>query len=116
MGKNFFRGIVINEDLPFGKDAAYELLKGSTHSWRRRLLCLGSRLFVFFNQLTSEDQESVLIVDNSPYDRLSAKMVELFARILDHSTKRYLKGFREVRARHIVWTLVYHASHCCQTQ
>jgi len=28
IGKNFFRGIVINDELPFGKDAAYELLKG----------------------------------------------------------------------------------------
>jgi len=28
-GKNFFRGIVINDDVPFGKDAAYDLLKGS---------------------------------------------------------------------------------------
>ncbi len=24
LGKNFFRGIVINKDLPFGKDAAYQ--------------------------------------------------------------------------------------------
>jgi hypothetical protein len=27
-GKNFFRGIVLNTQLPIGKDAAYELLKG----------------------------------------------------------------------------------------
>jgi hypothetical protein len=27
VGKNFFRGIVLNSELPFGKDAAYELLK-----------------------------------------------------------------------------------------
>jgi hypothetical protein len=27
-GKNFFRGIVINADIPFGKDAAYDVLKG----------------------------------------------------------------------------------------
>ena len=94
VGKNFFRGIVINEDLPFGKDAAYELLKCSTYNWRRLLLSLGSLLFVFFNQLTSEDRELVLIVDDSPYDRSRSKMVELLARIWDHSTKRYLKGFR----------------------
>lgn len=28
LGKNFFRGIVINDDLPFGKDAAYDVFKG----------------------------------------------------------------------------------------
>jgi hypothetical protein len=38
MGKNFFRGIVINEDLPFGKDAAYDVLKGPRSNWRRVLL------------------------------------------------------------------------------
>ena len=43
---------------------------------------------------TSEDRESVLIVDDSPYDRSRSKMVELLTRIRDHSTKRYLKGFR----------------------
>ena len=41
IGKNFFRGIVINSELPFGKDAAYELLKGETFNWRRVLLSLG---------------------------------------------------------------------------
>lgn len=41
IGKNFFRGIVINSELPFGKDAAYDLLKGETINWRRVLLCLG---------------------------------------------------------------------------
>jgi hypothetical protein len=38
VGKNFFRGIVINDELAFGKDAAYELLKGCTSNWRRLLL------------------------------------------------------------------------------
>ena len=41
VGKNFFRGIVLNSELPFGKDAAYELLKGETYNWRRLLLCSG---------------------------------------------------------------------------
>ena len=36
----------------------------------------------------------MLIVDDSPYDRSRSKMVELLTRIRDHSTKRYLKGFR----------------------
>ena len=63
VGKNFFRGIVQNSDLPFGKDAAYGLLKGETYNWRRLLLSLGSRLFGVFNRLTSDERESVLIID-----------------------------------------------------
>ena len=94
VGKNFFRGIVLNSELPFGKDAAYELLKGETYNWRRLLLALGRRLFGVFDRLTSDERESVLIIDDSPYDRSRSKWVELLSRVWDHSTNRYLKGFR----------------------
>jgi hypothetical protein len=94
VGKNFFRGIVINKDLSFGKDAAYELLKGTTYNWPRLLLRLGKRLHTFFNRLTDEDRETVLIIDDSPYDRSRSKVVELLSRVYDHSTGRFLKGFR----------------------
>jgi len=94
VGKNFFRGIVINKDLPFGKDAAYELLKGTTYNWRRLLLRLGHRLNGFFNRLTNENRETVLIIDDSSYDRSRSKLVELLSRVYDHSTGRFLKGFR----------------------
>ena len=39
-GKNFFRGIVINEDNAFGKDAAYQILRGTRFNWRRLFVCL----------------------------------------------------------------------------
>ena len=94
VGKNFFRGIVINKDLAFGKDAAYELLKAPNYNWRRLLLHLGQRLHRFFNRLTDEDRQTVLIIDDSPYDRSRSKLVELLCRVYDHSTRRYLKGFR----------------------
>ena len=94
VGKNFFRGIVINKDLSFGKDAAYELLKGTTYNWRRLLLRLGQKLHSFFNRLTDEDREAVLIIDDSSYDRSRSKMVELLCRVYDHSTGCFLKGFR----------------------
>lgn len=94
VGKNFFRGIVLNGELPFGKDAAYDLLKGETFNWRRLLLSLGRRLFGVFNRLTCDERESVLIIDDSPYDRSRSKWVELLARVWDHSNGRFLKGFR----------------------
>jgi len=94
VGKNFFRGIVLNNELPFGKDAAYELLKGETYNWRRVLLGLGCRLFGVFNRLTNDERESVLIIDDSPYDRSRSKWVELLSIVWDHSTGRFLKGFR----------------------
>ena len=94
MGKNFFRGIVIKDNPTFGKDAAYEVLKGCKSNWRRLLLILGVRLYGFFNRLTDETRESVLIVDDSPYDRSRSKVVELLSRVWDHSNGRFIKGFR----------------------
>ena len=94
VGKNFFRGIASNDKLPFGKDAAYDLLKGTTYNWRRLLLSLGYSLFSYFNPLTSEDRESVLIIDDSPYERPRSKRVELLSRVRDHSKGLYMKGFR----------------------
>ena len=94
VGKNFFRGIVVNQELSFGKDAAYQLLKGTTYNWRRLLLTLGQRLHRFFNRLTDDEREAVLIIDDSPYDRSRSKLVELLSRVYDHSTGKFLKGFR----------------------
>lgn len=94
IGKNFFRGIVINDNADVGKDAAYDLLKTCTYNWRRFLLTTGTRLHQIFDRLTSEQRESVLIIDDSPYDRSRSKKVELLSRVFDHSTGRYLRGFR----------------------
>jgi hypothetical protein len=94
IGKNFFRGIVVNPDVPFGKDAAYQLLKGSTYNWRKVLLRLAVLLHSFFNRLTDDEREAVLIIDDSTYDRSRSKMVELLSRVHDHATGRFLKGFR----------------------
>jgi len=94
IGKNFFRGIVINNNTDVGKDAAYDLLKACTYNWRRFLLIIGTRLHRIFDRLTNDKRESVLIIDDSPYDRSRSKKVELLSRVFDHSTGRYLRGFR----------------------
>lgn len=94
VGQNFFRGIAINDQLPFGKDAAYQVLKGSTYNWRKVLLILAVRLFTIFDRLTDENRETVLIIDDSPYDRSRSKAVELLSRVWDHSTGRFIRGFR----------------------
>lgn len=93
-GQNFYRGIVTNPDQTFGKDAAYDLLKGVRHNWRKLVLSLAKRLFSVFDRLTDEERESVLILDDSPYDRSRSKTVELLSRVYDHSTGKYIKGFR----------------------
>ncbi len=94
VGKNFFRGIVTNKDVDFGKVAAYQVLKCSRYNWRKLILTLAVKLYGFFNSLTNEDRQKVLIIDDSTYDRSRSKLVELLCRVKDHSTGRYLTGFR----------------------
>jgi len=94
VGKNFFRGIAINDSLAFGKDAAYDVLKGCNSNWRKLLLGIGIKIYCFLNRLTDEERESVLIVDDSPYDRSRSKSVELLSRVWDHSNSKFIKGFR----------------------
>jgi len=94
IGKDFFRGIVQNESLPFGKDAAYELLRRPSHNWRKALMSLSVKIFSFFSSLTGERREKVLIIDDSPFDRSRSKKVELLARVYDHAEKKFIRGFR----------------------
>ena len=68
-GVNFSKGIVKNNALGFKKDAAYDFLKRPTHNWRKFLLSLAVRVIQFFNTITDEKRERVLIFDDSTYDR-----------------------------------------------
>ena len=60
------------------------------------MLALVTTVVRFFNVLTSEEREKVLILDDSTYDRSRSKAVELLAWIYDHSSGRSLKGFKLV--------------------
>jgi len=93
-GQNFYRGIVLNEQLGFQKDVAYDLLENPCYNWRRFLLRLAVKIVTVLDLLTSEEREKVLVVDDSDYDRGRSKTVELLARIFDHNTRKYLKGFK----------------------
>ncbi len=93
-GNNFFRGIVTNDNLPFKKNAAYDLLKNPRHNWRKFMLVMAYQAVGFFSRLTSQTREKVLIFDDSTYDRSRSKAVELLAWIFDHNSGKSLKGFK----------------------
>ena len=93
-GNNYYRGIATKEDLPFKKNAGYELLENPRHNWRKFLLALVIQATNFFSQLTSDTREKVLIFDDSTYDRSRSKVVELLAWIFDHNSGTNLKGFK----------------------
>ncbi len=93
-GNNFYRGIVTNADLPFKKNAAYDLLNNPRHNWRKFMLALVVQVANSLSLLTSSKREKVLILDDSTYDRSRSKVVELLARIFDHTSGTKLQGFQ----------------------
>ncbi|NLL66190.1 MAG: transposase [Clostridiaceae bacterium] len=82
------------ENLSFKKNTAYRFLNSSTFNWARLLLLLVTLIIEGINQLTSEDRVSVLIVDDSLYDRSRSNKVELLSRVFDHTTRKFVKGFK----------------------
>ena len=92
--KNLFQGIVQNNELGYSKDVAYNFLKNPRYNWRKLLLFFAAKVSVYFLGLTDESREKVLIIDDTLWDRSRSKSVELLARVFDHCTGSYLKGFR----------------------
>lgn len=98
-GKNLFRLLAAPDtaDIPagIGKDVVYRFLNGISSNWRRFLLLLSTRVIVQkLLPLTDDTTTKVLIADDTLYRRDRSKGVELLARIHDHNTKRYHRGFR----------------------
>jgi len=93
-GVNFYWGIVQNRELGFLKDSVYNALRRPNFNWRLFLLSLSVIVSRFFHNMTDVSRETVFILDDSIFDRSRSKMVELLTRVYDHSTKKYLKGFR----------------------
>lgn len=94
-GKNLFRTLKMNPaDISFKKNTAYRFLNSSSFNWSRLLLLLVTRIIEVINRLTSDDRVNVLIVDDSLYDRGRSKKVELLSKVFDHTTHKFVKGFK----------------------
>ena len=94
-GKDLYRLLKMNPDeLSFRKNTAYRFLNAGHYNWSKLLLLLVSGIIAYIDTLTSKDRQSVLIVDDSLYNRNRSKKVELLTRVFDHTTHKYLKGFR----------------------
>lgn len=94
-GKNLFRTLDSENSTEFSKDTVYRFLNSSNFNWRKFLLLLSTAIIKnFVYPLTSKDRVNVLIVDDSLYSRNRSKAVELLARVKDHVSGKYVKGFR----------------------
>lgn len=98
--KNMFRTMTSSKDiLPFAKDTAYRFLNDPRSDWRQFQLKLGTEIISnHLSPLTSEERVRAIVVDDSSYSRDRSKKVELLARVKDHVTGRYFKGFRKLTA------------------
>nr|WP_246476792.1 transposase [Salicibibacter cibi] len=68
-------------------------MKRATCNWRKFLVLVSAHLIeIYLQPLT--DRDGVLIVDDSTCDRNRSKAVELLARVKDHTTGAYFKGFQ----------------------
>ena len=96
-GKNLYQYLnsKSSDEIPFGKDVIYNFLNSVSYNWRKFLLLLSSRIIKKkLSSLTSDDRKNVLIIDDSVYSRNRSKVVELLAKVRDHATGKYIKGFR----------------------
>lgn len=93
-GKNWFRLLESQrkESLP-GKDVVYRFLNHSHFAWRSFLHSLSLQVIQQFETLTSAKRVKVFIVDDSTLQRNRSKKAELLARVFDHSTGRFAKGY-----------------------
>ena len=95
-GKNLFRHME-----PTGskdgiyKDVGYRLQNSVKANWSKFLLLLSTGIVINrLEPLTGPSNLKVLIADDTLYLRDRSKHVELLARVHDHNTGRYHKGFR----------------------
>lgn len=94
-GKNLHRTLSVpNCDLSFKKNTAYRFLNASHFNWEKLLQMIMTRLILTIDRLTGKERQSVLIVDDSLFSRGRSKKVELLAKVFDHTSHKFCKGFR----------------------
>ncbi len=79
----------------FGKNTVYRFLNNSKTNWEHFTSILSERIVnKFLRSLTSEKRDDVFIIDDSTYRKTGFKKTELVAKVFDHVSMKYIKGFR----------------------
>ena len=93
-GKNLFRFLNSkHKDQAVSKNTYYRFLNNVSFNWKKFLLLLAAKVTAVFRSLTRPERVKVLILDDSIITRNRSKAVELLARVYDHVTHKYQKGF-----------------------
>ena len=79
----------------FSKNTLYRFLNIVKTNWQRFTVLLSSRIINdFMKPLTDEKRKDVFIIDDSLFDRSHSKKAELLAKVFDHCSMKFKKGFR----------------------
>jgi hypothetical protein len=81
----------------FGKDVVYRLLNATFINWASYLLKLAMSVIKPIEAATDKNRFNAIIIDDTMYERLRSKAVELLANVCDHAAKagkKYKRGFR----------------------
>jgi hypothetical protein len=81
----------------FAKDVVYRFLNATFINWTTFLLQTALPVVMHITGLTSEERLNALIIDDTMYERLRSKKVELLANVHDHAAKgknKFKRGFR----------------------
>ena len=82
----------------YSKNTVYRFLNSCKTNWERFTVLLSERIVnKFLRPLTSEEREDVFIFDDSTYKKTGHKHTELVAKVFDHVSMKYIKGFRMLK-------------------
>ena len=94
--RSMYMDLLTGRNTPdFAKDTVYRFMKMIQINWMRFTTILSSRIIKeAIVPLNSKDRASVLIIDDSMFERNRSKKVELLAKVYDHAKHCYKFGFR----------------------
>lgn len=79
----------------FCKNTVYRFLNNTKTNWLRFTTILSAKIITgFMKPLTSDNRKDVFIIDDSLFDRSRSGKTELLAKVFDHCTMKYKRGFR----------------------
>ena len=79
----------------YSKNTVYRFLNNSRINWERFTTMLSERIVKgFMRSLTDEEREDIFVIDDSAYHKRGYKKTELVAKVFDHVSMKYIKGFR----------------------
>ena len=93
-GKNLFHFLNSkHKEQAVSKNTYYRFLNETSYNWKNFLLLLAAKVTSAFDELTRPERIKVLILDDSIIQRNRSKNVELLAKVYDHVSHTFKKGF-----------------------